>query len=63
MATKLALEPIPQPPGNPLIGNVLTVDANRQIQSLMDLAEQYGPIYQLDIDLVRSMFSVVQVRA
>ena len=49
MATQLALEPIPQPPGNPLIGNVLTVDANRQVQSLMELAEQYGPIYQLDM--------------
>ncbi len=49
MATSLALEPIPLPPGNPLIGNVLTVDANRQIQSLMELAEQYGPIYQLDM--------------
>ncbi|MEM6584937.1 MAG: cytochrome P450, partial [Pseudomonadota bacterium] len=49
MATSLALEPIPKPPGNPLIGNVLTVDANRQIQSLMELAEEYGPIYQLDM--------------
>ncbi|MEO0420201.1 MAG: cytochrome P450 [Pseudomonadota bacterium] len=49
MATQIALEPIPQPPGNPLIGNVLTVDSNRQIQSLMELAEEYGPIYQLDM--------------
>ncbi len=49
MATSLALEPIPRPPGNPLIGNVLTVDANRQIQSLMELAEEYGTIYQLDM--------------
>ena len=49
MATQSALAPIPQPPGKPLIGNALTVDANRQIQSLMELAEQYGPIFQLDI--------------
>jgi len=49
MATINALEPIPKPPGNPLIGNVLTVDSNRQIQSLMELAAEYGPIYQLDM--------------
>ena len=49
MATSASLAPIPQPPGNPLIGNALTVDANRQIQSLMELAEEYGPIFQLDM--------------
>ncbi len=49
MATKTALTPIPQPPGKPIIGNALTVDATRQIQSLMELAEEYGPIFQLDI--------------
>ncbi|MEM1053580.1 MAG: cytochrome P450, partial [Pseudomonadota bacterium] len=49
MATSIALEPIPKPPGNPLIGNVLTVDANKQIQSLMEVAEEYGPIFQLDM--------------
>ncbi len=49
MATQISLEQIPQPPGQPLIGNALTVDSSRQIQSLMELAEQYGPIFQLDI--------------
>ncbi len=49
MATKNALVPIPQPPGKPLIGNAMTVDAGRMIQSLMELAEEYGPIYQLDM--------------
>jgi len=49
MATSSALAPIPQPPGKPLIGNALTVDSSRQIQSLMELAAEYGPIFQLDI--------------
>ncbi|WP_394729208.1 bifunctional cytochrome P450/NADPH--P450 reductase [Altererythrobacter sp. GH1-8] len=40
---------IPQPPGQPIIGNALTVDASRMIQSLMELAEEYGPIFQLEI--------------
>lgn len=49
MATQTELAPIPQPPGQPLIGNALTVDATRQIQSLMELADEHGPIFQLDI--------------
>ncbi|AWW75587.1 NADPH--cytochrome reductase [Erythrobacter sp. KY5] len=49
MATNATLTPIPQPPGKPLIGNALTVDASQQIQSLMQLAEEYGPIFQLDM--------------
>lgn len=49
MATAPQFTPIPQPPGQPLIGNALTVDANKQIQSLMELAEEYGPIFQLDM--------------
>ncbi|MEL7198210.1 MAG: cytochrome P450 [Pseudomonadota bacterium] len=49
MASKTALAPIPQPPGSPLVGNALTVDASKMIQGLMELAEEYGPIYQLEI--------------
>lgn len=49
MATQTALVPIPQPPGSPLLGNALTIDASRAIQSLMELAEEYGPIFQLEI--------------
>ncbi|NVE93273.1 bifunctional cytochrome P450/NADPH--P450 reductase [Altererythrobacter lutimaris] len=49
MASTTELTTIPQPPGQPIIGNALTVDANRQIQSLMELADEYGPIFQLDM--------------
>jgi cytochrome P450/NADPH-cytochrome P450 reductase len=49
MTVTSSLTPIPQPPGKPLVGNALTVDANRQIQSLMELADEYGPIFQLDM--------------
>ena len=49
MDPKTSLEPIPQPPGKPLIGNAVTVDSSRLIQSLMELAEQYGPIFKLDM--------------
>lgn len=49
MATQIELQDIPQPPGKPLVGNALTVDASRMIQSLMELAEEYGPIFQLDM--------------
>ena len=43
------LEPIPRPPGHLLIGNLLDLDASHPMESLMDLARQYGPIYELAI--------------
>jgi cytochrome P450/NADPH-cytochrome P450 reductase len=49
MASKASPQPIPQPPGKPLIGNVFTVDSSRMIQSLMELADKYGPIFKLDM--------------
>ncbi len=49
MASRTSLDPIPQPPGKPLIGNAFTVDSSRLIQSLMELADEYGPIFKLDM--------------
>ncbi|GAA4647603.1 cytochrome P450 [Pontixanthobacter gangjinensis] len=49
MDSQTLLEPIPQPPGKPLIGNAVTVDSARMIQSLMELADEYGPIFKLDM--------------
>src|SRR6478672_1632836 len=43
------LEPIPRPPGHLLIGNLLDLDASHPMESLMELARQYGPIYELAI--------------
>ena len=43
------LEPIPRPPGHLLIGNLLDLDARQPIKSLMELARQYGPIYEIAI--------------
>ncbi|WP_284124419.1 bifunctional cytochrome P450/NADPH--P450 reductase [Parerythrobacter aestuarii] len=49
MAADTSLDNIPQPPGAPIIGNALTVDASRMIQSLMELADEYGPIFKLEM--------------
>jgi cytochrome P450 / NADPH-cytochrome P450 reductase len=43
------LEPIPRPPGHLLIGNLLDLDASHPMESLMDLARRYGPIYEIAI--------------
>src|SRR6516225_5880031 len=40
-------EPIPQPPGKFILGNLPDVMGDAPIVDLMDLARQYGPIYQL----------------
>jgi cytochrome P450 / NADPH-cytochrome P450 reductase len=41
------LEPIPRPPGHLLTGNLRDLDAGHPMESLMDLARQYGPIFEL----------------
>jgi cytochrome P450 / NADPH-cytochrome P450 reductase len=41
------LEPIPQPPGKFILGNLLELESGAAIQDLMRLAREYGPIYQL----------------
>lgn len=43
-------EPIPRPPGYPVLGNLFDVrGADTPIQALMKLARQYGPIFQLRV--------------
>jgi hypothetical protein len=42
MDTAPKLEPIPRPPGHLLIGNLLDLDAGHPLESMMDLARQYG---------------------
>ena len=49
MNSAAKIEPIPTPAGKPLIGNMLTVDKDRPLQSLMDLCREMGPIFKLDM--------------
>jgi cytochrome P450/NADPH-cytochrome P450 reductase len=42
-------EPIPAPRKKPVIGNILDVSAGAPVQSLVALARELGPIYQLDM--------------
>src|ERR671916_3327897 len=47
-SNQTTLEPIPQPPGYPVVGNVLDlIGEETPIQGLMKLARQYGPIFRL----------------
>ncbi|HTV66937.1 MAG TPA: cytochrome P450 [Rhizobiaceae bacterium] len=49
MAQKNALHPIPQPPGKPIVGNMLSFDSSKPLQSLMQMTRDLGPIYWLDM--------------
>ena len=49
------LEPIPRPPGHMLVGNLFDVDAGHPMESLMELARKYGPIFELDLPGGRSL--------
>lgn len=41
--------PIPQPPGIPVLGNVLDVNPNNPWSSLKSLSEKYGEIFQIKV--------------
>lgn len=54
MIDQSKLEPIPQPPGHPIIGNLLDIRSETPILNMMKLAEIYGPIYRSASALARS---------
>ncbi|KAI9152174.1 P450 family fatty acid hydroxylase [Paramyrothecium foliicola] len=41
------MEPLPGPPGLPLLGNILDIDLKNPIQGWLNLSNIYGPIYKL----------------
>lgn len=41
--------PIPHPPAKPVIGNLLDIDPENAIGSLVTLMQRYGPIVKLSI--------------
>jgi cytochrome P450/NADPH-cytochrome P450 reductase len=49
MASKNRLSPIPHPPTKPVVGNMLSLDANAPVQGLTRLAKELGPIFWLDM--------------
>jgi cytochrome P450 / NADPH-cytochrome P450 reductase len=51
MSSITTLEPIPQPPGYPVLGNLLDLDSKAPIQALMKLSRHYGPIFRLNLPI------------
>jgi len=49
MAKKNALDPIPHPPRNFVLGNLLSLTTTSPVQDMMKLAQEFGPIYWLDM--------------
>ena len=43
------LDPIPHPPTKPFVGNLLSVDSNAPIESLVEIEKDLGPIFWLDM--------------
>ncbi len=44
-----SLERIPMPEKTPFLGNMLSVDKDKPLQSLMDLTRELGPIFRMDM--------------
>jgi cytochrome P450/NADPH-cytochrome P450 reductase len=49
MADVAVKSAIPTPPGMAVLGNMLTVDSDAPLQSLMRLTREHGPIFQLNM--------------
>ena len=49
MAKKNSLDPIPHPPRNFVLGNLLSLTTTSPVQDMMKLAQEFGPIYWLDM--------------
>jgi cytochrome P450/NADPH-cytochrome P450 reductase len=49
MSTTIGLDEVPGPQGLPLVGNMFDIDSERPIESLLALAEEYGPLFKLDV--------------
>jgi cytochrome P450 / NADPH-cytochrome P450 reductase len=41
--------PIPTIPGKPVVGNLLDIDKNHPVQTIMEMAAKLGPIFQLNM--------------
>ncbi|MDQ2857571.1 MAG: cytochrome P450, partial [Candidatus Eremiobacteraeota bacterium] len=49
MATQPAFASIPHPPQKPILGNILDLDRNAPVQSLIAMAREQGPIFALNM--------------
>ena len=49
MSQELKLERIPMPDKKPVVGNMLSVDKDQPLQSLMQLTRDLGPIFRMDM--------------
>ncbi|KAJ9627966.1 hypothetical protein H2203_003185 [Taxawa tesnikishii (nom. ined.)] len=49
MVGEQKLQPIPQPPGLPIVGNINDIDPELPLLSVMNLADQYGEIFKLSL--------------
>src|SRR5262245_4648349 len=43
------MEAIPQPPTKPVVGNLLDINRESPVEGLMELAQEYGPIFRLTV--------------
>lgn len=49
MSDEVKLERIPMPEKKPVVGNMLSVDKDQPLQSLMELTRELGPIMRMDM--------------
>ena len=56
MTLTIDLDHIPGPKGRPVVGNALDIDAENPIESFLELARLYGPIFKLSMPTGTRLF-------
>ncbi|MBV9324782.1 MAG: cytochrome P450 [Chloroflexi bacterium] len=54
--TSAELEPIPQPPTKPIVGNLFDVDRGAPLEDIVRLANEYRPIFRLSLGSREAVF-------
>lgn len=49
MSMTIDLDDIPGPKGRPIVGNALDIDAENPIETFLDMARDYGPIFKISV--------------
>ncbi|HEX5522264.1 MAG TPA: cytochrome P450, partial [Pedococcus sp.] len=49
MSTTISLDDIPGPKARPIVGNALDIDAENPIETFLEMARDYGPIFKISV--------------
>ena len=56
MSMTIGLDDIPGPKARPIVGNALDIDAENPIETFLEMARDYGPIFKISVQTGTRIF-------